>query len=131
MTLTLENDLNTIRPSQVLYYYDEPLIFFSDSDRLPLLVIKVDEEDGLSEYLAVIASSSLVDDLKAGKVSLRAAFMQPWCWLISTNEMFEIKKLKGMPVQKVPKDFFPAPGVGLYAHHGFIRDAFSREVSDA
>ncbi len=115
----------TLKPSTVLYYYDEPLIFLAETQFTPVLVIKVNEDEATSQYLAVSSSQSVVDQLRKGNLSLRAAFSQPWCWLLWLNTAFEVLCCDRLPLAELDQDFLPKPGVGLFAHHGYVRDEAS------
>ena len=120
--------IKNIEPAEVLYYFDEPLIFWTRSNFAPLLCTKADERGGVSRYLAVMTSPKSIDALKSGQMSLRAAFLQQWCWLIDATPEFGVVHWEGVETNQVPEFYFPDPGVGLYPHHGFISDAYSAHL---
>ena len=114
----------SLAPKKVLYFFQEPQIFVSDVDGFPLLCLKVDEIKDESVYLVVPTSTAIIENAVSGRISLKAAFYQPWCWVVQTNTDFRIKGVKQFAIEQIPSDYFPEPGVGLYPHHGKIRDAF-------
>jgi hypothetical protein len=119
--------VSSIAPTDVLYYYDEPLIFFSETSGIPLLCLKIDEESNGNIFLAVVASHNVITQLRDGSMSLRAAFSQSWCWIIRASKDYSVQGSEGLAREAVPDQFLPEPGVGLYPHHGTIADQFFRE----
>jgi hypothetical protein len=118
----------SIKPSKVLYYFDEPLIFFTENTPIPLLCLKIDNGHRERQFLAVAAPSQTIDRLIAGTLSLRSAFTQTWCWIIRTRADFSVLEAKGLSGTEVSDDYLPEAGVGLYAHHGKVVDEFSRNI---
>ncbi len=115
----------TLFPSEVLYYYDGPVIFFSNEFNIPLLCSKIDEIDNQEKYLVVVSSPSAISGVKDGKISLRAAFSQPWFWIMTVDEDYHVQSSVGHEGKDLSDSILPMPGVGLYAHHGFINDSHS------
>jgi hypothetical protein len=115
-------------PSEVLYYYDEPLIFTAEARLGPVICSKTDQRDGLSEYLVVPTTKSIVGQLRSGGISVRTAFSQPWCWLVETDEDFNLVKSSVRTLDTLPPDYLPEVELGLYPHHGRILDQDSTRV---
>lgn len=121
----------SIDPDDVLYFYDEPLIFTAKTPISHLLCSKVDERNGISHYLAVSTNDTVISRLKSGRMSLRSAFYQTWCWIIETDDDFAVCSWTGRTPEEIPEQYFPDPGYGLYHHHGIIIDAYSEHLRPA
>lgn len=115
-----------LQPTEVLYYYDEPLIFTAEIPTGLVICSKTDQVNGLSEYLVVPTVKSIVEQLKSGSISLRTAFSQPWCWLVETDEDFNLLKSISKNLDTLPQNYLPEVGFGLYPHHGKISERISK-----
>jgi hypothetical protein len=111
-----------LKPREVLYYFDEPILFWADTAFCPILCNKTDETRDVNQYLAVQTNNTVLSQLKEGKVSVRASFAQPWCWIIETDKRFNVIKSWGLEQDSLPSDYLPDPGVGLYPYHGHVSD---------
>lgn len=114
-------------PTEVLYYFDEPLIFTAEARFGPVICSKIDQIDGLSEYLVVPTTKSIVEHLRKGSVSLRTAFSQPWCWLVQTDEEFNLVRSSTRTLDTLPHAYLPNAELGLYPHHGTIPERISEK----
>src|SRR6266446_584790 len=88
----------TLKPTEILYYFDEPILFFADTPLFPLLCNKTDETRDINQYFVVQTSKSVVSQLKSGKISVRTSFSQPWCWIVETDKWFNIRKTWGLEI---------------------------------
>jgi hypothetical protein len=112
---------SSLKPSEVLYYFDEPLVFRADGKYSPLLCNKTDDDgEGINQYICVQTSDRVVANLKSGRMSLRAAFEQPWCWIIEARSRYEVIRSWGLATDSVPEHFLPDPGYGLLPEHQFL-----------
>lgn len=64
----------TLQPVDVLYEFDEPLIFRAEIGLTDYLLNKVSGKNGKSIYLACETNGEVVDALKEGRLSVRGAF---------------------------------------------------------
>ena len=123
--------LSNIRPIKTLYFFQEPQIFVAlDEGNLLLLCLKVDEIESGNLYLVAATSNSLLESLVAGSTSLLAAFHQPWCWLVTTDNGFQSTDVQSITINDVPKEYLPYSGAGLYPDHGIIKDQYYRAERD-
>lgn len=113
-----------IKPADVLYYFNEPLTFVAN-EALPLLCHKIDEDASYSQFVVVPTSDEVVTRLRQGALSVRAALEQPWCWIIETDGHYNVERSWRMTVDKIPEDFMPQRGLGLYPEHGILEEAAS------
>ena len=125
MTVALSSVIGeSIHPEEVLYYYDEPLIFVTRNGAFPLLCLKVDENRLGNIFLCVSTSDTITQKLQQGKLSLKAAFSQPWCFIIGASSSYTVNSVNGVDISEIPEEFMPDPGIGLYPEHGIIVDQF-------
>lgn len=116
--------LDSLRPVETLYFYDEPLLFTAKTKAsFPVLCYKIDEEDGISQYVVTQTSPTLVAKIKDGQISLRSALQQPWCWITTCSEDYVVTRAVGMSGQEIPGSLLPDSGIGLAHEHGIIADA--------
>jgi hypothetical protein len=114
--------LRRIAPHDVLYYFDEPLLFISDPKSRLILCYKIDQSSDVSQYILVPTSDHLVSSLRRGSVSLRAALSQSWCWIAEVDDTFNVLRSWDQSIDEVPEQFLPEPKYGLYYEHGLIED---------
>jgi hypothetical protein len=114
---SLKSPFTRVDPQAVLYFFDEPLIFYSETEIGPLLLLCIDQLENGRRYLAVSSAPPLLKKLRQGEISLRSAFTQPWCWLVTTDTNFVVGSAIGQPFEKIPQHYLPEPGVGLEPHH--------------
>ncbi len=106
-----------IHPQDILYFFDEPMIFYSETDIGPLLFLCIDQLENERRYLAVSSAPLVLEKLRQGEISLRVAFTQPWCWLVTTDINFVVRSAIGQGFEKIPQSYLPEPDVGLEPHH--------------
>jgi len=112
-----------LKPNDILFYYDEPLLFVvSCNPPVMLLCQKYNEDGDISKYLCVGTDDAIIERLKSGQISVRDALRQPICWLVETNSDFVILKSTNYSLTDIPNDIMPDEGCGLYPYHGFIKD---------
>ena len=117
----------SIRPTEILYFFQEPQLFVVQLDGRFVICLKVDEHDGENLYLICPTSKAIIEGMKVGKISLLAAFNQPWCWIVHTGADFSVLRSEQTSPDQVPSEYFPEPGVGLSPAHGIIKDSLFME----
>lgn len=114
---------------QTLYEYDEPLIFSSMFGPVKCLFIKVNEVEKYSIYLGCEVDANDIDHLQSGRVSVFGILDVPQFWIVSSNpESAEIAYWR-VEHARVPPEFFPKPGTGLYHWHGSVPDSVMQAES--
>ena len=74
----ISSDLvNHLVPSEVIYFYDGPILFTMKMGFLDVLVYKVDENDELDLFLLKLISGEEISRLRQGRLSLRGALQAP------------------------------------------------------
>src|SRR5438105_14032098 len=99
-----------IEPLEVLYYFDEPLVFSSRTNHFPVLCYKTDDDVSLHQYLVVQSSRDVIENVRGGRISLREALLQPWCWIVETDIGFNIKHSWGLNINDIPESMLPDHG---------------------
>jgi hypothetical protein len=122
---------NRIEPRDVLFYFDEPLLFTSNAQSRMLLCYKLDQSEGISQYILVPTSTHLVTNLKRGAISLRSALSQSWSWIVEADDMFNVLRTWEQNIDDVPDECLPEPQYGLYYEHGLIDEVDERARATA
>jgi hypothetical protein len=117
-----------LAPTEILYYYDEPLIFTAEARFGPVICSKTDERNGSSEYLVAPTTKSTIEQLRSGSVSLRTAFSQPWCWLVEMDHDFNLLTSAAKTLDTLPSDYLPEAEVGLYSYHGSVPEKVTPRI---
>lgn len=120
--------LRQITPDEVLYYFDEPLLFTCRS-LFPMLCYKIDESAGISQYLSVQTNPEIILQLRNGNISVRSALWQPWCWIVETDDEFRVRRSWGQSIQDVPARYLPERNYGLYYEHGVVQEKNKKHTS--
>jgi hypothetical protein len=108
--------LQNIRPSDILYEMDEPILFVSVSRRgLSVLCYKTDSDDGLSQYLVCPTNHGIINKIRNGNISLRSAISQPWIWVANATDYdFGVKYTWTLSSENIPDEVLPKEGRGLH-----------------
>lgn len=115
-------EISKILPEEVLYYFDEPLIFTSKIDERVIISLKFDEEDQNSLYLCSVSSYRIINALKEGKISLRTVISQPWVWVIEADSNFDVVRTWRTEMSEIDEECLPEAHTGLYPSHGHVPD---------
>jgi hypothetical protein len=108
------NSLGDLRPTEVLFEFEEPLTFVCrDREGQMLLAHNLCAESFVSRYLVSVTDERVIDDLKAGRLDVLGALRQPRCWIVDFGPDWEIRGLWFIAFDKVPKDHLPNPGAML------------------
>src|SRR5437868_4216388 len=110
-----------LEPKDVLFYYDEPLLFSSSLNSRLVLCYKIDEIDEYSQYLLVPTNMNTIDRLKSGAISVRTALLQSWCWIADVDDSLKIIRWWEENIDSIPEQYLPETGYALYYEHE-IRD---------
>ncbi|SIT06116.1 hypothetical protein [Paracoccus saliphilus] len=104
----------TITPKDVLFEFDEPLIFRSDVGVLDCLLNKVSSRQETSYYLACETNDLTINALRHGRISVLGAFNSNNFWIFGTNPHGAIEAYWRLSADEVPTKFKPEAGVPLY-----------------
>ncbi len=80
-----------LRPVDVLYHYDEPLIFTVNFGPAIFLAYKVGSGTVHNRFLMVPTFDAALAELKAGRLSVRGALDQQTYWIIDADEHLQVK----------------------------------------
>ncbi|WP_201832842.1 hypothetical protein [Microvirga zambiensis] len=115
-----------LRPAQVLYEFDGPLIFTVRSGLAEILFYKVDELDDANLFLATQTSDQIISALKEGRLSVRGALLQSNHWVVETSPNLVVTRYWPLSIRDVPESFFPLETVPLYSHFGPAPDSIEQ-----
>ncbi|MBX8812127.1 hypothetical protein [Pseudochrobactrum sp. AO18b] len=118
-----------VLPEDVLFEYDEPLIFRTTFGLMNALVSKVSERDGVGIYLACETNNRTVKALKEGSLSVFGAFDNPSLWLLAIDDAMSVQSYWNCSRSEVPSRFFAKPGVALYHWYGLVPDTIEQATA--
>jgi hypothetical protein len=127
--LSLRPPFDSISPKEVLYFFDEPMLFTAEDHGGQFLCIRTSEDEP-AEYLVVPVDNGNLARLRSGTLSLRSAFLGTLAWHVSVDQHYAVKSAAWLEPGKIPDDFLPEAGVGLNPNHGVIIDEFSHDARD-
>jgi hypothetical protein len=109
--------LGPFTPEEVLYQFEVPCIFTTRSrEGGVLLTYLVEElEDDGYRYIAATTTSSAVEDLKSGRISVREALTQGWMWVVDTDLKLSPQDVRTVDPSRLPKDALPAADTMLWS----------------
>lgn len=117
-----------LTPDEVLYDFDGPAIFTSTIGLHKLLFYKADIHDDGDFYLAVNVSQDKIDALKAGRLSVRGALLQPHCWIFDVDFDLRVQQYEEKQLDAVIA-LLPKAGVPLYASLKTAPDSVQQATS--
>ena len=100
--------------TDILYEYDEPVIFRGKIGALDCIFNKISSRNDGSYYLANEVDDKTISALKSGKLSVRGAFTSKAYWIFykkNNTKDFYYSKLYS---EEVPDRFLPKSGVPMY-----------------
>lgn len=103
-----------LSPLEVYFEFDEPLIFRALLGINDCIFNKISERHGKSYYLACDYRSDVVDALKQGRVSVRAAFTSDAYWIVSISDNDEVGEFWRLDREEIPEKYLPDAGVPIY-----------------
>jgi len=104
----------TLKVDEVLYEFDEPLIFRATVGPLDCLLNKLSSRNGGSYYLAVEADDETVLALKSGMLSVRGAFLSDAYWIFFQERVSGEMAYWRLGRSEVPEKFLPKSQRPLY-----------------
>ncbi|SOC16884.1 hypothetical protein SAMN05877809_10915 [Rhodobacter sp. JA431] len=124
-TLTVD----TFEVGEVLYEFDEPLIFRAKVGPLDCLLNKVSSRNGGSYYLAAETKDDIISALKDGNISVRGAFLSKSYWIFFWR--FGSKELAYWRIDHsdLPKKFLPKTQRPLYYWQNPAPDSLAQAES--
>jgi hypothetical protein len=108
------NNFGVMEHVETLLSYDGPITFtFRDETGSLMLAHLCTEDDGYARYFVAPTTNRIVEELKSGARSIRAAIDQPMTWLIDLHEG-EFARAWVVGIAAMPPNVLPAPEVMLY-----------------
>lgn len=113
---------------EVLYQYDEPLIFTANFGVYQALFSRIDELEGGDLYAVSTVDQEIIDVLKSGLLSLRGALLREPCYVM---QLKGLQVLRYWPCAKedLPEDLLPVPGRSLIPQAVDAADVFEQLTS--
>lgn len=100
-------------PAEVLYEFEEPLIFVHGDVPVQSLWYKQTGTPSGPQYWVVPTSDPILTRLKSGRISMLDALRQPWASIIEIDRDQRIVRTE--PPKEEDEEFLPNPGTMLYA----------------
>lgn len=113
----LKWDKIRLSPIDVLYHYDEPLIFTVSFGPAIFLAYKVGGA-GKNRYLMVPTFDAVLAQLRAGRLSVRGALDQQTYWIVDADADLNVDAAWQVADADLPPKFLPKRGLGLFASAG-------------
>lgn len=111
-----------VRPNDVLYAFDEPLIYVANMGFFDALCSKIDELNGRSLILVCGADDQMINALKGGMISVRGAFHSKNYWIVDVGVDYSVDKAWSVPAKDIPESFLPKKSYGLHPAFGRVPD---------
>lgn len=111
-----------LTPVQVLYQYNEPLLFRSRMGLADVLCYKLEEIENNDLYLVSLANEQAILALAKGQISIRGALENDTYWIVEANGFVSIRAWN-VPASEIPDDFLPESRVGLFSRFGEVPDS--------
>ena len=100
---------NPFQPADVLYEFDGPRIFtLKDSESELNLAYWSDEDERVWRYVIVPTTTTIIDALRKGSISVYDALHQPRCWLCDVTHQGEVAECQRIEFEMLPRDSLPA-----------------------
>ena len=115
----------SIEPVEVLYDFDGPVLFVAAYGFSSLLCYKIEEVGTSSQYILSPTNPDALAQLKAGKLALRSAIVQPWMWAVEVDADYCVVHSWLLKPALVPNEILPEPNLGIYHEHGLIKERVS------
>lgn len=103
-----------MKPVDVLYDFDGPRIFTAASNDGEVLCCLVDTDDTIDRYIVAPTSQVIIERLKQGLCTVRAALAQPWVWVIDVSDDSVITDGWQCDFADIPEDVLPAARAMLW-----------------
>jgi len=111
---TVDIPIRELAAERVLYEFDGPRIFSVVTAFGRLLAYVVRDESDFQLVLLSPTSEELLDDLSAGRVTVREAMKQSWSWLAELSYDGHVRRI--VSVEGSAEQLLPRPGLMLYRH---------------
>ena len=130
-TATLIQVPTTVRPDNVLYEYDDPLLFVSTDTFGSQLFYKMESlSDGSSLYLSTPTSSRVITALEKGRLSVRGALSDSnHHRVVNITPSFDVLRFWECELHELDEDHLPRAGVGLASQFGLVPDTLNQSNS--
>jgi hypothetical protein len=105
-----------ITPDEVLYFYEQPLLFTVKMGVFEALCYKADELQNTDLYLLSTTNEHVLDALKQGAISIKGALSAPGYWLVEVSRNLVALSSWYVPAERLPDEYLPDAGVGIQPH---------------
>src|SRR5437763_12617193 len=90
-----------LKPHEVLYFFDTPLLYVSRPRPFPVICYKLDEVGGKSQYLISQTNDRVVSQVRNGSLSVNSALSQPWLWIAEADKQFNVTRCVGLSSESI------------------------------
>jgi hypothetical protein len=118
-----------IIPTEVLYYYDGPVIFTANIGLTEFLFYKIDELQSSDLFLLAQTHDSVNKALMQGHLSLRGSITSDNCWILEIDRKFDAKRYWKVSSADLPLDLLPERGFGLETGNTQSADSVAQACS--
>jgi len=102
-------------PREVLYDFDGPRIFTTTGPAGDeFLAYLCDEDEEHTRYLVAPTSTSILDALRTGLLTVRDALEQPWTWLVDRAHDGRVTRARKVVFQQMEEGTIPRRGTLLW-----------------
>ncbi|WP_373355436.1 hypothetical protein [Pseudoroseicyclus sp. CXY001] len=108
-----EIDIGALEVQEVLYYYDEPLIYTTTLGVENYIVVKFDEVNGRDYFFCSELGRKALDCLKEGSLSVRGSLGQGSIFIFEMEQRQTVSRLWKTKVWEIDESLLPERGVGL------------------
>jgi hypothetical protein len=118
-----------INVDEMLFFFDEPLLFVSTIGLEKYLFYKIADDDEHHQYLAIPTSNNIVSALKNGSLSLRGALSHREYHVFQTDENLIPSHHLLVPSADLPESYLPAQGAALGFPGGKAADTLEQALT--
>jgi hypothetical protein len=112
-----------LRPDQVLYAYNGPVLFTLKMGLFEALAYKVDETDDIDLFLIKLLLGDELNLLVRGELSLRGALSADTYWLVETQGQLEPRRTWRIQADELPETYLPMAGFGIIPGQRALADS--------
>lgn len=119
-----------IKPEDVLYYYEKPILFTAKMGLFEVICYKADELETFDLYIVSQIDAAILSALRAGRLSIKGALASKGnSWMIKLDCEFVSIGTIPIDLEKIPEDYLPEAGLGLYPDTAYVPDLLEQNAA--
>jgi len=115
-----------VTPEDVLYFYDEPLIYVSTMGFFDAICSKIDDNGTSNLVLICPTDNKTLAALKGGLISVRGALTAKNYWVADVDYDYVVRRAWTVPSNDLPEEYLPKKAYGLYPSFGRVPDTIEQ-----